>query len=126
MALNRDWNLLLKYLEQLHNRWLKKAETTADDRWIRGVLFGIEVGSKRIVEEVANLNPAIPAIIAEWRSHLRSREVVDAQEIIKGVDHGIKLVIDCVFRFFEKTSPDEPLRSDPKNRANGNETEGNP
>ena len=125
MTLNADWNRLLKDLEQIHTLWLKKTATEVDDAWIRGVLVGIEVGSNRIAEEIEDPNPAIPAIIADWRKHLNSREEADA-EVIKGVDHGIKLVVECVFRFFEKTSPHEPRRSDPKNGSNGNETKGNP
>ena len=122
MALYADWDPLLKDLRELHNVWLKKVESPGEDEArIRGVVFGIEVGSNRIAEEVAKAKPAIPAIIAAWRDHLKYREEADRREIIKGVDDGIQLVIECVERFYENAIADEVGRSDP-NMTNGDES----
>jgi hypothetical protein len=119
-----DWNPLLKDLECLHKLWLKKAAVAADNKaWIRGALFGIEVGSNRIVEEVAKPNPAIGAIIADWRRRLINREETSTQEVVEGVDYGIAQVIECVRRFFESTIPHEPPRRSHTNAANGDQAE---
>jgi hypothetical protein len=124
MASQPDWNPLLKNLEQLHKIWLKKAETAADDKArIRGVLFGIEIGSNRIVEEVAKPNAAIAAIIADWRRRLLYKEEAASREVVEGVDYGIKLVIECVVRFYEAAAPRESPPPRQMNPANGDPTE---
>src|SRR5215831_20621576 len=120
MATHPDWNLLLKDLEKLHNLWLKMAETTVGDRArIRGVLFGIESGSNRMAEEIAKPNPAIAAVVADWRRHLRHKEEAKGQEVVEGVDHGIELVIECIVRFYESKAPRDPPPTRQTNAANG-------
>jgi hypothetical protein len=118
MAPCTDWTPLLKDLEQLRRTWLTKAEAESDDqKWSRSVLFGIETGLNRIAEEVAKADPRVSTVISDWQRHLRSREDIPGQEVVEGVDHGIKLVIECVRQFFNSTAPKEPPRSD--NNPNG-------
>ena len=124
MVPHADWNPLLKDLEKLHRLWLTKAEAEANDkRWIRGVLFGIETGWNRIAEEVAKPSPNIGSMIADWRRHLNSTEEAAAQEASRGVDYGIKLVIECVTRFYKRAIPHGPPRSRHAGGANGDQSE---
>jgi hypothetical protein len=122
VAPRSNWNPLMKDLEQLYDLWLKKAEAAADNKaWIRGVLFGVEVGSNRIAEEIAKPYPAVGAIIADWRRRLIQREETSTQEVVEGVDYGIAQVIECVRRFFESTIPHAPPRRSHMDAANGDQ-----
>jgi hypothetical protein len=124
MGPHPDWNALLKDLEELHSLWLTKAQAAVDDkRWFSGVLFGIETGWNRIAEEVGKPNPNIGSTIVNWRQHLDSRKEAGGQEVVKGVDYGIQLTIDCVRRFFSSTTPHEPRRPAHPSGPNGDQDE---
>jgi|SRR5579883_843908 len=120
MSINPYWDPLLENLRQLHILWLNKANVATDNKArLRGILFGIELGSNRILEELESPHPAIAAIITDWLRRLRQREDANAHEVVDGLDDGIRIVINCVQDFLKTAGTPKSSTPECQDGANG-------
>jgi hypothetical protein len=105
-----DLDSLLAGLNRLHSLWLCKTESAEDKEraWLSGVVFGIEMGRSRIIEEAAKRNPNIRAVLTDWINQPVCQEIGPGWEGVAGVDYGIRLVIECVCRVLRLAPPEAP------------------
>jgi hypothetical protein len=100
------WNLesILEDLHNLQDKWelkVDRLEGRGHRLWVRGVLFGIEMGRNRIAEYRMSSPADVNLLLDEWerRSRNRLREVSEVTESIRGIDFGIRLVIRRVRKY---------------------------
>ena len=103
---NWNWNFdnILDDLGDLHEKWERKVnrfEVRGYRLWVRGVLFGIEVGQNRIAEYRMRSPQDLDLLLVQWerRSRNRLREASGVTESTRGIDFGIRLVVRRARRY---------------------------
>jgi hypothetical protein len=110
------WNDLLDDLEKLQTKWEAKMPDLVERgraMWLHGVVFGIEIGRRRMAEEEASSLTALDALLDEWESIGKLKANGPAAESIKGIDFGIRLVISPVRRYLNRLARPKPPASTP-------------
>jgi hypothetical protein len=109
---NWIWNFdsLLDNLRNLHEKWersVNRFELRGYRLWVRGVLFGIEMGRNRIAEYRMGSREDLDLLLVEWerRSRKRLREVSEVTESTRGIDFGIRLVVGRARRYLQRPAP---------------------
>ena len=112
-----------KELEKLQLRWEAKTQFKElhGGMWLPAVLFGIEVGRRRIAEEDPADITALDELTSGWYEIMGLEPTGPAKEALKGIDFGIRLVRACVQRYLRQLQ-EKSVRPKPPASANNGKT----
>jgi hypothetical protein len=114
MSPQSNWIWILDHimedLRNLHEKCERKVDGLQRKGyrlWVRGVLFGIEMGHSRIAEYRTRSPAELDLLLDEWerRSRNRLREVSSVSASTRGIDFGICLVIGRARRYLRPPTP---------------------
>jgi hypothetical protein len=115
---------LLSDLAELQRRCERKFTTPKEhgrEMWARGVLFGIETGRARIVENGGRSLDELQALLSDWEGIRAHAETSPEEQSLRGLDFGIRLVIGRVRSFLSAGLEETPARPKPPTSADTGE-----
>ena len=115
-----DFDRLVSDLGRLQSKWESKVADAEQHRrriWALGVLFGIETGRATIGDDNRRSLAELNALLNEWEGISARTEANLVRETIRGLDFGIRLVIERVRRFLNLRLDENSARPKPPRTA---------
>jgi len=106
---------LIQGIRRLQAKWEHRIpDLTRRGRraWGCGVCFGIEIALHRIAEDCLDSISGLNSLLNQWERVLAEEELANSTESIKGVDHGIRLVISRGRLFLGQPARRKPASAD--------------